>query len=61
MIIHIDLNTILIVISLTFFFKQIKKKGDDKHKLPWLGINFTINLTIGRSNRVNTKNDVNTK
>ena len=61
MIISIDLNLIFIIINLAFFFKQIKKKGDSKTKLPGLVINPTINLIIGRNNKINTRNDVNKK
>ena len=54
------IDLILIVVTIiTFFFKQIKKKGDKSNKFPKLDSLVKITLVIGKNNNVN--NNVNIK
>lgn len=59
-VINIELKDLMIVIFIcSFFFKQIKKKGDEVKKLPKLDVIFKTTLVIGKNNNVN--NNVNIK
>ena len=48
-------------VALTFFFRQLKKKGDEQHKLPVLDSIFKIVLVIGKNNNVSLKKKTNIK
>ena len=62
LIVQIDLLDFVVgFVILSFFFKQLKKKGDDETRFSRLDSICKIILVFGKNNNVNINKDVNIK